>query len=225
MIHRGVSTYIDNFDRPLDLTAGTSNGWAIKDTSSGGTPSFVNTAIRGGSFDITLAATSEAEIVTLYHEDLLSYDIRDIEHIWLIAKVSGIDSVTTLVMGLGSEQDDTADDVTTNAWFRMEGSASTSNAVAETDSGSVDNNDVASGKTLSTTYKKMLVDLSAGLADVKFYFDGERVAETTTFDMSALSASGDLVQPFVQLQKASGTGTPAVSLFQFGMKYRWQAGV
>jgi len=109
-------------------------------------------------------------------------------------------------MGMASAQNDTADTVSYNAWFRMEGSASTSNLVVETDDDTTNNDDNATGTTLSTVYKRMLVDLSQGLSDVRFFVDGARVGSTETYSLRRSAAAGQNVQPFVQIQKASGTG-------------------
>ena len=138
-------------------------------------------------------------------------------------KVAGIDAATTLVVGVGSAQNNTADSVATNAWFRMEGSASTTAVVVETDDATNDNNDVATGSTLAAVYKKLIIDFESGLPDVRFFIDGERVASTTTFDMSDLTA-GLNVQPFVQLQKASGTGTPSVTIAAVNIVYSYAYG-
>jgi len=81
----------------------------------------------------------------------------------------------------------------------------------------------ATGTTLAAVYKKFHLDFTFGLADVRFYVDGDRVAASTTFDMSDKS-SGQNVQPLVQLQKASGTGTPAVTIGQFGVQYEYAYG-
>jgi len=219
MLNRRVVTKIDDFDRAQAFTTTPGfNGWTIKDTSSAGTPTYLCTAADEGSAVLTLDNTSEAQIVTLYHNDVLMYDVRHLKQIWWIASVSGIDAVTTLVFGVGSAQNDTADTVATNAWFRMQGSASTTALLVETDDATTDNDDKSAGTTLASTAKKCLIDFTYGLADVRFFVDGARVASGTTFDMSALAA-GLNVQPFVQLQKASGTGTPAVSLLQYGIQF------
>lgn len=224
MISRGVKTFIDNFDRAQSYTTTPGmNGWTIKDTSSAGTPTYLNITEDGGAAKLTLVNTSEAEIVTLYQNDVLIYDVRQLKSIWWIAKVASIDAVTTLTMGVASAQNDTDDSVATNAWFRMEGSVSTSNLVVETDDGTTDKDDIATGTTLSSTYKKLLIDFTNGLGDVRFFVDGARVAAGTLFDMSALTA-GLNVQPWVQIQKASGTGVPAVTLAQFGVCYEWAYG-
>jgi len=224
MITRGVRTFIDHFDRAQSFTTTPGmNGWTIKDTSSSGTPTYLTITEDGGAAKLTTVNTSEAEIITLYQNDILIYDVAQLQNIWWIAKVAGVDAVTTLTLGVAAAQNDTDDSVVTNAWFRMEGTASTSLLVVETDDGTNDNNDVATGKTLSSVYKKLLVDFTNGLADVRFFVDGERVADGTLFDMSDLTA-GLNVQPWVQIQKASGTGVPAVTLAQFGVQYSYAYG-
>lgn len=224
MIARGVKTFIDNFDRAQAFTTTPGqNGWTIADTSSAGAPTYLCITEDGGAAKLTLAANSEAEIVTLYNNDVLIYDVAKLKSIWWIFKVAGVDAVTTLVAGVGSDQNDTSDSVATNAWFRLEGSASTSALVVETDDATNDNNDVATGDTLAAVYKKCMIDFTDGLTNVKFFIDGARVSAGTTFDMSDLT-SGLNVQPYVQLQKASGTAVPSVTLAQFGCQYEWAYG-
>ena len=219
MVNRKVLQFCDHFNRPQALTTTPGmNGWTIKDTSSAGTPTYLVATADGGGMKLTLASTSEAEVVTMYHNDVLCFDLARIQFCEIIALVGGIDAVTTLTMGLGSAQSDTDDSVATNAWFRIEGSASTSALVVETDDAVTDNNDVATGATLSSTLKTLRIDFTNGLADVRFYVDGSRVAAETTFDMSGLTA-GLNVQPFVQLQKASGTGVPSVTIKDFLIQY------
>lgn len=224
MAWAGTDCLIDNFNRAQAFTTTPGqNGWTIADTSSGGTPTYLCVTENGGACKLTLVNTNEAEIVTLYTGDVLPYDLRHLSNVWWVAKVAGIDAVTTLTMGVGSARNDTDDSVATNAWFRMEGSVSTSAVVVETDDATTDNNDVATGTTLAAVYKRFLIDFSQGLADVRFFIDGSRVASGTTFDMSAVAADTN-VQPLVQIQKASGTGVPAITIAQFGVTYKWTYG-
>ncbi|OGT59925.1 MAG: hypothetical protein A3E01_10805 [Gammaproteobacteria bacterium RIFCSPHIGHO2_12_FULL_63_22] len=224
LVVRGTRCWSDKFDRAQSFTTTPGmNGWTIKDTSSAGTPTYLCMTEDGGAAALTLDATSEAQVVTLYQNDVLMFDVRMIQHFRAIVQVSGIDAVTTLVVGLGAAQNDTADSVATNAWFRMQGSVSTTALVVETDDATTDNDDKASGQTLAAVYKLLHIDFTRGLTDVRFFIDGERVAEGTTFDMSALSA-GLNVQPFVQLQKASGTGTPAVKIALMEVDYKYALG-
>lgn len=224
MITRGTAEFCDLFDRAQAFTTTPGmNGWTIADTSSSGTPTYLCVTEDGGAATLTIAATSEAENVCLYFNDVLPWDLANLQYVKFVAKVSGIDAVTTLVMGVGSARNDTPDSVATNAWFRMEGSVSTSNVVVETDDAVTDNDDKATGQTLAAVYKTFLIDFTNGLVDVRFYIEGERVAAGTTFNMSSLTA-GLNVQPMVQIQKASGTGVPAVTVALVEAQYRYAYG-
>jgi hypothetical protein len=64
---------------------------------------------------------------------------------------------------------------------------------------------------LAAVYKTFKIDFEKGLSDVRFFIEGERVAQDTTFDMSALAA-GLNVQPYVAVAKASGTGVPSITV-------------
>lgn len=219
MATSGTITFHDDFRRAQALTTTPGhNGWTIKDTSSAGTPTYLCTS--GAGLVLTLASNSEAEIVTLYHNDVLQFPLQDIISCEWALKVSGIDAVTTLVAGMASAQNDTADSVATNLWFRMEGSASTSAVVAETDDGSADDDDNSTGSSLSSTIRRLKLDLRNGLDDVRFYIDGSRRASANTFNMEAAADPTNL-QPFVQLQKASGTGTPSVTIRSCTIVYRY----
>lgn len=217
MVVRETVCWRDRFDRSqvFTTTAG-AGGWAIADTSSSGTPTY--TTIDGGGAKLTCVSTSEAEILTLYQKDVLPFPLLNIQRMSFLAKVAGIDNVTTLTMGLGSARNDTDDSVTTNAWFRMEGSASLTLVVVETDDNTTDNNDVATTKTLASTWKKFVIDFTNGIADIRFFIDGERVASGTTFSMSA-ATSTTYVQPIFQVQKASGTGVPSVTIRDIEIEY------
>lgn len=218
MATNGKTTFIDNFNRAQAFTTTPGhNGWTIADTSTAGTPTYLCVTEDGGAAALTIAADSEAEIVDLFQNDVLSYDLRKIDQVWYVAKVSGIDAVTTLVLGVGSARNDTPDTVATSAWFRMEGSDSTTALVTEVDDATTNDDDNATGATLAAVYKKLLIDFTQGLSDVRFFVDGDLVS---TLSMSG-AAAGQNVQPIVQVQKASGTGVPAVQIAQFGIRYSW----
>lgn len=219
MVNREVVDFIDRFNRAQAFTTTPGvGGWTIADTSSAGTPTYLCITEDGGAAKLTIAATSEAENVCLYFNDVLPYDLAKLQFVEFVAKVAGIDSVTTLTMGLGDARNDTPDSVATNAWFRMEGSASTTALVVETDDGTTDNDDKSTGTTLSSTYKTLKIDFTKGLSDIRFYVDGEPVATSQTFSMASVT-SGQNVQPIIQIQKGSGTGTPSVTLAKFRIRY------
>jgi hypothetical protein len=224
MAWAGTTTFIDNFDRAqvFSTTPGM-NGWTIKDTSSAGTPTYLCATEDGGSAVLTIANDTEAEILTLYQNNVLPFDLRMISHVWWVAKVAAIQAESTLVFGVASAQHDTPGSVATNAWFRMEGGTSLTNLYVETDDATNDVAITATGTTLGAVYKKCLIDFSQGLADMRFFVDGVRAAAGTTFSMAS-AATGQNVQPFVQFQKSSAAGTPVLTLAQFGITYKWSYG-
>lgn len=221
MITREVICAKDNFARAQAFTTTPAGefGWTIKDTSSAGTPTYLCLTDDGGAAKLLLDSTSEAQVVTLYQNDVLPYDLALLQHVGFVAKVGGVDSATTIVFGVASAQNDTADSVTINAWFRIQGSASTSALLLETDDGTTDYDDKATGATLSTTYKKFTIDFTQGLSDIRFFIDGARVGQSVTHTLASITA-GQNVQLFVQLQKASGTGVPYIQLSQVAVQYK-----
>lgn len=202
--------YSDDFigtSATLPASADPATPWLIDDTSSSGTPTYVRNA---GAAVLTLASTSEVENICLHHGDALSFDIDDIQRVEMRVKLGGtFTSGSILTFGVGSARADDADAVAAHATFRMVGADSTTAVVVETDDSVRDNDDVATGATLGTTYKRFVIDFTGGKRDVKFYIDGVRVAAGTTFDMSGYSAG---LQPIVQLQKAANTNVDSVSV-------------
>lgn len=192
-------------------------GWTVKDTSSSGTPTYLAQSVAGGAMRATLASTSEAEIVTIYTNDVLTIDPTQLLWArWVGCLVGGVDAVTQVAFGLATAQNDTLDSVAGNLWARLDGTASTSAIVLESDNGTTDVDDVATGLTLSTTPKEIFFDFDNGPANIRFVVDGQRVGTASTFSLSGVS----LLQPFIQLQKASGTGVPYAQASYFEICYR-----
>ena len=205
----GIQDFVcfeEDFLGPMTLTASPTNGdrWDIADTSSAGTPTYTVGGING---EATLAfdSTSEVQNVCLFQSDVLNWDIDLIQSIeFRVKTVASLDSATSIAFGLASARNDTIDSLTAHASFRLIGSNS---IVVESDDGTTDKDDIATGTTLVATYKKFLIDFTGGKSNVKFYVDGARVADSTTFDMSAYSSG---LQPYVQLQKTADTNTDSV---------------
>ena len=222
-VKAGTRKFVDHFDRAQALTTTPGmNGWTIKDTSAAGSPTYLCITEDGGAVKLTCTSTSEAQILTMYQNDVLPLDLARLQSVWWVAKVEAIDAVTSLVMGVASAQNDTLDSVAVNAWFRLDGPTSTSAIVIETDDGTTDDDDNATGLTLSSGYKEFKLDFTGGLSNVRFYMDGQPVG-TGRFSLANVTA-GQNVQPFVQLQKASGTGVPSVTIVQYGHEYSYSYG-
>ena len=204
-------TYVEDFvgtSVTLPASANIGTPWLVVDTSSSGTPTYVR---AGSAATLTLASTSEVENVCLAHGDSLAFDIDDIQRVVMRVEIGAatFTSGSELVFGVGSARNDTTDSVAANAWFKMGGASSTTAVYVETDDGVRDNDDVATGQTLGTSYKEFVIDFTGGKSNVKFYIDGIRVAASTTFDMSGYSSG---LQPIIQLQKAANTNVDAVSI-------------
>jgi len=190
-----------------DATGGVGSPWLIDDTSSGGSPAFTLESDNGGAFKMELASTTEVENVCLHFGDQLPFDIDKIDLVEFMVKTEAtLDSATTLSIGVGSARADDPDSIAAAALFKLAGSNS---IVVESDDGTTDNDDVATGKSLVDAYQRLVIDFSGGKSDVKFYVNGARVAAGTTFSMAAYSAG---LQPIVQLQKTSDANTDSVSV-------------
>lgn len=190
------------------------NGWTLKIT--GTTPTIA--PVDGGGVKLTLTSTSEAQICTLYQNDVLPIPLLGLQKIRFNALCGGIDNVTTIVMGVASAYNATQDSVATNAWVRLQGSASLTALVAETDDGTTDTDDVATAQTLTATSKEIIIDFTKGPSDIRFSIDGAPVALSTTFSMAAATSS-TYVQPYFQLAKASGTGVPTITIEHVKIDY------
>lgn len=222
MMNRGVRCNSDHFDRAQAFTTTPGeNGWTSVLTGTSVTSTCITA--DGGAAKLTLTSTSEAQLVVLYHNDVLAFDVAQLKWVEIVALVAGVDSATTIVMGVGSAHNTTLDSMATNAWFRIQGSASTTAVLAETDDATNDFDDKATGQTLGATYKTFKIDFQNGLADVRFYIEGERVAQATTFKMSDLTA-GLNVQPYIAVAKASGTGVPSITIAKVDVVYNYAYG-
>lgn len=199
--------YVDDFLGHAALVASQSDSdWLVDDTSSSGTPTYTRGGING---EVTLAFDSGNEIqnVCLHHGDDLNFDIDLVQSIEMRVKtVAALDSATSLAFGLASARNDAIDSIAAHASFRCIGSNA---IVVETDDGTNDKDDIATGLSLVATYRKFLIDFTGGKSNVKFYVDGARVASSTTFDMSNYALG---LQPYVQLQKTADTNTDSVTV-------------
>lgn len=201
--------YCDDFLGHGALPASQSDSdWLVDDTSSSGTPTYTKGGING---EATLAFDSqeEAQNICLHHGDDLNFDIDLVQRVEMRVKMgqAALDATSSVAFGLASARNDAIDSIAAHASFRVIGSADTTALVVETDDGTNDNDDVSTEKALTNAYKKFVIDFTGGKSNVKFYVDGERVASSTTFDMSNYSAG---LQPYLQLQKTSDANTNSV---------------
>lgn len=189
-----------------------------------------------GSLDLALDATNEVQNACLYMGNILPFDIDEIVRVEFIAKLTASLGASVMgAFGLAGARNDALDSVAQHAWFRFEGSNA---IVCESDDGTTDQDDKATGQTLVASYKRFAIDFSVGnltqsppslskggTADVRFFMGNERgamnrVAGHTRFDMSAYTSG---LQLFAQIQKTSGTAVGTLSLLEAAVELRLPA--
>jgi len=228
MVTRDVRRFVEDWDRNQVIATGGANpnGWTLKKTAAGGAPTLQTISSDGGAVQCVLAATSEAEIMTLYQGDILFLPVGqgNLQLVEWLMEVAAIDAVTTLVFGVANAQNDVVNSITKCALFKILGSTSLTNIVIDARDGTNSFANIATGVTLAGVTKKFKIDFQNGLKDVRFYVDQQQVAAGQKFDLSNLAAT-DRFQPFVQLQKASGTGVPQYTsrLYDHQFKYAYGA--
>jgi hypothetical protein len=200
--------YVDDFfgtSATFPTSADPATPWLIVDTSAAGTPTYVRNASNAV---LTMTSTSEVQNLCLSHGDALSFDIDDMLSAEFRVKVTGCTTGTTISWGMASARNDTPASMTALALFQMVGATSTTDVTVETDDNVTDTAPVSSATALSTTFKRFVIDFS-NKRDIKFYIDGVRVAQSTTFTMNGYTAG---LQPFIQIQKTSSANTDAVTV-------------
>lgn len=170
----------------------------------------LNTAIgvvadgANGLLSLALDADSNAEDAVAYHGDSRHFNLK--AHTQFEARLAMSVLPTTgvaVVFGMAGDHNLDKDSVTEAAWFRMDASGAVK---VESDDTTNNNDDVSAGITLvAGEYHIFRIDFS-DLSEVRFYIDGAHVGAGTTFDMSNLSATEAVMQPYFSLDKASGTG-------------------
>lgn len=204
--YTGVTFYEDFLGQAYDTT----NRWTAIDVSSAGDTTPVLTAdAANGVLGLPLDNTSEAQESGITWNDQRTLGI----HLGLVFECRM--ALTTLpttgvaaVWGLAADKNATADSVTENFWFRAQASGA---VLCESDDTSTDNDDKATGVTLTAgVYKIYRIDCTT-TTDIKFYIDGVRVAGSTTFTAAAASATLAL-QPYFHIAKASGTGVGTIGI-------------
>lgn len=208
-------TFEDDFHGGGTITTQGLDPWVITDTSNAGTPTYtrVDHGTTGGPAGVAQllldSAQTEVQNVCLSFGNILCWDINDriVARFRVAQGQATIDSATSISFGLTGDRHDTIDSIAQHMLFRLIGSNS---VVCESDDGTTDLDDKATGISLSTTYREFVLD-AQDLTDVKFFGeDGSgrliRLAKSVTFDMSAYSGA---LQPFFQIQKTSDSNGDA----------------
>lgn len=205
--------------------SGAGSPFVKADTSAAGAPTVGG--LTGGGLRMLLAADAEVENLCVYMGDVLPFDIDEIISVEFIVKtVAALDPASQVAFGLCSARNDAIDSLAAHASFRCIGSNA---VVVETDDGTNDNDDVATGLTLGATWKRFRMDFASRnttieppsvskgrKSNIEFYGANDngslrRVASGTRFDMSNYSGG---LQLYFQLQKTSDTNTDNLDILE-----------
>lgn len=205
--------------------SGVGTPWVKDDDSSAGSPTVGGLA--GGGVRLAFDSQAEAQNLCLYFGDVLAFDIDELISFEIIAKtIATLDAATSLAFGLASARNDAIDSIAEACLFRCIGD---NNVVVESDDGTNNNDDVATGVTLGATWQRFRIDFAArrttqeppslslgGKSNVAFYAGNargsmRRVAQNTRFDMSNYAGG---LQPFIQLQKTSDANTDNLDILE-----------
>ena len=179
--------------------------WVDKEVAAAGAPTTgYTTDSANGELTYTHDATDENQITGVSWDDAVHVDPTEgavfEARVKLTADGGAMASTRRMCVGLAAAHNADPDLITESAWFRV-GDAADLVLKVESDDGTTDTDDQDTGESVSDatfhTYRIELDDTSA----IKFIFDGEEVATT---DAGAL-ASADRLQPYIMLEKDSGT--------------------
>ena len=202
--------------RVYSATAGSNVGhvWKVTDTSSAGTPTYIPidaATDSNGGLAVAFDSTNEIQNVCVNFADVLMWDIDRLIDVNFRVKMNqaAVNAATSFAFGLSGDRNDTIDSIAQHLSFRVIGADSTTALVVESDDGTTDKDDISTGTTLINAYKNFKISFANGTSDVRFFVDGQPVAESTTFNMSAYT---NCLQPYFQLQKTAATATDGFSV-------------
>lgn len=219
-----------NLIPPIGSGAGSPFATVIA-ADGGGNPTVKGAA--GGGLALTMDAIADVENVCLYQGNILPWDIDELIRVEFVAKcTASLDSATQLAFGVASARNDAIDSIAEAALFRAIGN---NTLVVETDDGTNNNDDVATGLSIDDTFRRYAIDFATGVSTqeppsvstggkshVQFFAGNangslRRVASGTRFDMSNYSGGFQL---FAQIQKTSDNNANALTILEIAVEVK-----
>jgi len=189
-----------------------------------------------GGVSLAMTAANEVQEAQLHWGDALILDVGDIYAYMFDFRFTTLPGAASVaVMGLASESEPAGscdeDTIPEHVWFKIEGAASTSAIVAESDDGTTDVDDKATGVSVSANnWHRACFDFKTqvdGLADIAMYLTSahgpsgsrrlRRVATGSTFRLDNYTTNKGL-QPYFAILKASGTNTGTLQVANVKVK-------
>lgn len=171
-----------------------------------------------GTYVMTHSADDEVQTMRVDWGNSLMINLSQGPRLEARAKINFAGATFTAdqrwVLGFASAYDAALDDVSFNAWFRVEGAALTLFAEVDDDDAVDDDDNDTGGAVVDDTYHIYEVDCT-NLAAVGFWFAGVKLTE---LDLSGVPAN-TLVQPICCIQKDAGTDADATHLDYMHISY------
>lgn len=224
MIGHRTHEFTEHFFRDGTVPTAGNSGSIFGSTITGsGTAVYKGVAGANGVLELALDATSEIQNVCVSMADKLHFDIDQLLSVEFVARLStalGTTATTMAAFGMTGNRNDAIDSVAQALLFRVLGDGSAA-VVVESDDGTTDKDDIATGITLADTWKRFAINFENGTRDVRFFGEGPRglvrIGSGTTFDMSAYSSG---LQFFAQIQKAANTNVGTLQIDRFTVRFR-----
>jgi hypothetical protein len=179
--------------------------WYPRKGRTAGLPrSYALGSTANGEAFFQLSSTNEAQYSGMDWQDNLQIPANRGWIFEAMVKFSAITTAQRAVVGMASAFGATLDNVTRNAWFRLEASLA---ALMETDDNTTDRDDRPAALTLTAdTYYLLRID-GTNKSEIKFWINNRFQGK-----LSAAAFDTGLLQPVCLVQKDSGTGTPSMTV-------------
>lgn len=188
--------FYDDFLGPALDTA----KWTALDTGAAAEDVVADAA--NGAIGLALDATNEIQLAGISWGDNRTLVLNQgliFEARFKLAVLPSAASVIAVV-GLQGDHNAAVDTVAESIWFRADGNGQ---ITVENDDTAHETSKVATGVTLTTADWIIAKIDCTDIADVKFFINGNRVAEGTTFNMSQVA--GLALQPVARISKSAAT--------------------
>ncbi len=225
---------IGNWVPPAAATSPSVSRWA--QTVTGAAPPVVSNL--GTGLKLALTSASQAQCLQVNFNDKLAFDIDDIAYVAIDAYIPAGDllsvSAVKAFIGIGSAMNAAYASMTALCGFSVAGGTTQGNVYAEADD-NVNDNAADTGIAMPTSLRTFMIDFYTGTAPsygptaarggtgvVKFFMcdagaspnrgNRKQVGKLTDFRMDSYTSG---VQPIIQIEKASGTGTGSLVVARY----------
>lgn len=187
---------------PVAASAESGMGWVKKLVGAAPTTVVGLADAANGAIECALTSDNQKQDAGLYHDDQRGFDLTTGLIFETRIKISVLPTdVAEAVFGVLGDWADGPDNITYSVFFTADGSGE---IFCELNDAATPLTDTSGVTVLATDWHTYRID-ATNVADVRFYIDGVHVATGTTFVYAATGADA-ILQPYLGLYKATGTG-------------------